>query len=86
MGRRKPYRYRRCLHCLEVFPASAFTVLRYGPGHWRARGYSLRECPECGLVAQTRYFPVVDPGEQGSVMLLGDDDALLEDEEGRWVA
>jgi len=56
---RKPWRYRRCLHCLGVFPASAFQVLRHGSGHWRERGYSLRECPECGHLAQTRYFPVV---------------------------
>ena len=62
MGR-NPWRYRQCLHCLEVFPASAFQALRYGSGHWRERGYSLRECPECGFVAQTRYFPIVQAPE-----------------------
>jgi len=58
--RRRPWRYRRCL---EIFPASALRVLRLGSGHWRDRGYSLRECPECGFVAQTRYFPVVRGAE-----------------------
>lgn len=83
MGR-KTSRHRQSQHCLvEVFPASALRVLRLGTGHWREKGFSLRKCPACGHVAQTRHFPVVNQGEQGAAMVVEDDDALLEDKEGR---
>jgi hypothetical protein len=53
------WRYRRCLSCQGVFPGGDFRPLRYGEGHWRQKGYSLRRCPGCGTVGQTRDFPVV---------------------------
>ena len=54
------WRYRRCPSCRGVFAGGEFRPLRYGEGHWRDKGYSLRRCPGCGAVGQTRDFPVVE--------------------------
>jgi uncharacterized C2H2 Zn-finger protein len=60
------WRYRRCPSCGASFPGGQLRLLRYG-SHWRQRGYSLRRCPRCGHVGQTRDFGIVGQGHRDTV-------------------
>ena len=53
----KPYRYRECPDCSEVFPAGQLFNLYYG-AKWR-KGYARQRCPECGYRGRTKDFCIV---------------------------
>lgn len=61
------WRWRTCPSCYVVFPGGQLRPLRYGEGHWRRHGYSLRRCPRCGHVGETRDFRIVGQGHRDMV-------------------
>jgi len=51
------WRWRKCPACGVVLPAGQLIQVQYG-SHW-VRGYSLRQCPQCGRRGRTSEFQVV---------------------------
>lgn len=58
MSHNRTWRWRRCPHCMDVNPASAYAYVGdYRPG-WSGTP-AKRQCPACGFTAYTNDFQVV---------------------------
>ena len=53
------WRHRRCPKCSAVVPGGELRVVRVQPTPPQRQGYSLRKCPRCGGVGQTRESKIV---------------------------
>ena len=54
----KPWRFRQCPECLEVFPAGKLRMLGLGP-YWATAGAAPRTCPACNYIGETNEFQIV---------------------------
>lgn len=54
-----PRVYRTCRKFGYVAGGGEFKILNYKRRRWKEKGVSLRKCPRCANVAQTRFFKVV---------------------------
>lgn len=57
---RKPYRFRCCPDCGEIFPSGKLIMLGSG-SYWGSAGQAPRKCPECGYVGETNEFAITSP-------------------------